>query len=174
MTAAITAEGSRESSFERVARLFEAHHQRLYRLARRLLAEPAEAQDLVQETFLRAVRRPSSVPAEETAAEAWLVRILVNLCRDLHRRRRVRERPAPSPAPLVTRGLEDVVVARATVEALLARLSPRRRAVLVLAELEERPTAEIARLLGIAQVTVRWHLAAARSAMSHHLAEDSR
>lgn len=129
MTIAMPVPGSREEPQERVAALFEAHHQRLYRLALRLLAEPAEAQDLVQETFLRAVRAFGSVPAQEPAAEPWRVRVLVNLCRDRRRRLSVRARLGPRPIPASEApGIEDAAVARATVAALLAHLSPRRRA----------------------------------------------
>jgi DNA-directed RNA polymerase specialized sigma24 family protein len=59
--------------------LFDAHHQRLYRLARRLSRSADEARDLVQDTFLRAVRAPASVPLGESAEEAWLVRVLIVL-----------------------------------------------------------------------------------------------
>jgi RNA polymerase sigma-70 factor (ECF subfamily) len=53
-------------------------------------------------------------------------------------------------------------VARVAVQKALAQLSPRRRAVVVLHELDGRTAAEIARLLGLTPVTVRWHLHAAR------------
>lgn len=148
----------------RLETLFDAHHLRLYRLARRMSRHPEDARDLVQETFLRAARRPASIPAIDTGAEAWLVRTLVNLCRDRHRRLAVRRRAAPAIPP-VRRPTdpESAAVARATVESALARLSPRRRAILVLHELEELDVAEIARLLGITRVTVRWHLARGRN-----------
>ena len=55
--------------------------------------------------------------------------------------------------------------------ARLTRLSPRRRAVVVLHELEGRPSREVARLLGIAEVTVRWHLLAARRELARVLLE---
>jgi hypothetical protein len=60
---------------DRVAALFDAHHQRLYRLARRLTPSPDDALDLVQETFLRAARAPTSVPVGADREEAWLVRV---------------------------------------------------------------------------------------------------
>jgi RNA polymerase sigma-70 factor, ECF subfamily len=153
-----------ELGLERLASLFDAHQARLFRLARRLAADSEAARDLVQETFLRAARRPAAVPAGEPAGEAWLVRVLVNLARDRHRRLAVRSRAARdlgreagvSPHP------EPAVLARAAVQAALAHLSPRRRAVVVLVELEELPVAEVAKLLGIARVTVRWHLAGGR------------
>lgn len=159
---------------ERLGDLFDQHHPRLYRLARRMVTDAEEARDLVQEAFLRAARRPKAVPAGEPDAEAWLVRVVVNLCRDRRRRAKVRsdradELPnllAPPPAP---ESPEGAAVARATVEAALAELAPRRRAVVVLAELEGLSTRAIARLLSITQVTVRWHLAAGRKALARQL-----
>src|SRR5262245_57488336 len=71
-----------DTSADRLGLLFAAHHQRLYRLARRLSGSADEARDLVQDTFLRAARAPRSVPAGPPAEEAWLVRVLINLCRD--------------------------------------------------------------------------------------------
>src|SRR5262245_29451145 len=77
---------------ERLSTLFDAHYDRLYRLARRLTPSPDEARDLVQETFLRAARSPKSVPAGRSAEEAWLVRVLVNIRRDDWRKAAVRRR----------------------------------------------------------------------------------
>ncbi|HEX2163294.1 MAG TPA: sigma factor, partial [Thermoanaerobaculia bacterium] len=75
---------------ERLAALFERHHLRLWRLARRMAADADEAGDLVQETFLRAARHAARLPAGDGPAEGWLVRTLVNLCRDRGRRLGVR------------------------------------------------------------------------------------
>jgi RNA polymerase sigma-70 factor, ECF subfamily len=158
---------------ERLAGLFDRHHRRLFILAVRLAADREEARDLVQEAFLRAARSPRSIPAGDSGGEAWLVRILVNLCRDRWRRRDVRERGRQTLREASEPGADPAAaaVARATVRAALARLSPRRRAVIVLHELEGRPAAEVARLLGIAEVTVRWHLLAARRDLARVLLE---
>jgi RNA polymerase sigma-70 factor (ECF subfamily) len=125
-----------------------------------------DAKDLVQHTFLRAARRVAAIPDREPGAEAWLVRILVNLCRDRKRRLRVRARATQHVATGKTGGNpESIAVARTTVRKALAKLSPRRRVVLVLHELEDRDVKDIARLLGISRVTVRWHLVQAREQM---------
>jgi RNA polymerase sigma-70 factor (ECF subfamily) len=156
---------------ERLARLFDAHQRRLFFLALRMASDREEAQDLVQEAFLRAARQPASVPEGEGPGEAWLVRTLVNLCRDRYRRRAVRARvlAPPGDAEPGTDHPEAAEVARATVKAALARLSPRRRAVVALHELEGIPVREVARLLGVAEVTVRWHLLAARRELARLL-----
>jgi RNA polymerase sigma-70 factor (ECF subfamily) len=54
------------------------------------------------------------------------------------------------------------MIARATVWSALDRLQPRRRAVLVMHELDDVPVPKIAATLGISAITVRWHLAAGR------------
>ena len=83
---------SQDEALNRLGRLFDAQHQRIYNLARRMSRDPEEARDLLQETFLRAARRWHALPEDDRGAEAWLVRTAVNLCRDLGRRRFVRDR----------------------------------------------------------------------------------
>src|SRR5437870_11757546 len=80
---------------ERLGLLFDLHHQRLYRLARRLTSSADEARDLVQETFLRAVQAVGTIPTGASREEAWLVRVLINICRDGWRRSAVRKRLEP-------------------------------------------------------------------------------
>jgi RNA polymerase sigma factor (sigma-70 family) len=155
----------------RLGDLFDALHQRLYRLACRMVGDAEEARDLVQETFLRAARRPGSLPELDEAAEAWLFRVLVNLCRDQYRRRAVRaraellERGAPAARP-VAADPESSAVARDLVAALLGCLPPRRRAVVTLFEMEGLSVRRIAALLRLREVTVRWHLARGRRQMA--------
>src|SRR5918994_7897716 len=77
---------------DRLSALFNAHVDRLYRLARRLVPRADDALDLVQETFLKAARSPQSVPRGLQQEEAWLVRVLVNIRRDQWRREKIRKR----------------------------------------------------------------------------------
>ena len=158
---------------ERLGALFDAHHQRLYRLARRLSGSAEDARDLVQETFLRAARAPASVPVGAPHEEAWLVRVLINVCRDRWRRAAVRSRLHADP----TLGLptppssdvESALIARSMIQHGLAQLSPRRRAIVVLYELEGTTIPAIARMLGVTPVTVRWHLSMGRRELSRAL-----
>ena len=160
---------------ERLAGLFDTHHQRLFRLALRLSADREEARDLVQEAFLRAARQPGSVPEGDQPGEAWLVRTLVNLCRDRYRRLGVRARVHESMREeWETAHPEEAAVIRAAVRSALSRLAPRRRAVIVLHELDGLPAREVARLLGIGEVTVRWHLMAARRELARLLSKEDR
>jgi len=155
---------------DRIAALFDAHYARLYRLARRLTPSADDALELVQETFLRALRSPAAIPVGQSAEEAWLVRVLVNIRRDQWRRAAVRDRHDLSHhVPSVDDSHEAAFVARATVWRALETLSPRRRAVLVLHEIEERSVSEIATLLGITNITVRWHLSTGRRELARSL-----
>ena len=155
----------RDRPADRVAALFDAHHERLYRLARRLAPSVDDALDLVQETFLRAARSPGSVPLGSTPEEAWLVRVLINLRRDQWRREAVRrqhDRVTRPPTDVGTTDHGAAVIARTTVWRALDTLPPRRRAVVVLHELEGLASSAIASLLGVSAITVRWHLSMGR------------
>jgi RNA polymerase sigma-70 factor (ECF subfamily) len=156
---------------ERLGDLFDTHQPRLYRLARRLSRDPEEARDLVQETFLRAARRPASIPESAKGAEAWLVRILVNLCRDRWRRLKVRREAHHQPVWSMgnTADPESVASARSAVQRALNRLRPRTRAIVVMHEIEGQSKAEIAEFLGMSEVTVRWHVATGRSKLRKEL-----
>jgi RNA polymerase sigma-70 factor, ECF subfamily len=154
---------------ERVGLLFDTHHQRLYRLARRLSRSAEDARDLVQETFLRAAQSARSIPAGAPHEEAWLVRVLINICRDSWRRTAVRRRLEPLRlADTVTQSahLERTFIAQTTIWRALELLPPRRRAAVVLYELEGKTIPAIATLLGVAAVTVRWHLSRGRQQLA--------
>jgi len=157
----------------RLADLFDQHHQRLYRLARRLTGTREEAQDLVQETFLRVARSPRAVPPGPRSEEAWLVRVLVNVCRDEWRRkssrRRLDEKYQVTVGPVATLNPEHALVAQSTIWRALQELAPRRRMALILYELDGIDMSEIARLLGVSAITVRWHLSRGRKELARFL-----
>ena len=153
-------------SAERLTALFDVHYARLYRLARRLAPTIDDALDLVQETFLRAARFPKSIPTGVTNEEAWLVRVLINIRRDQWRKKSVRDRhdtAAPGRSQLTSGGdPEAALIARTAVWQALDILPPRRRAIVVMYELEGLAIPNIASLLGISAITVRWHLSLGR------------
>ena len=159
----------------RLATLFDTHHPRLYRLARRLTTGPDDALDLVQDTFVRAAQSQASIPIGASSEEAWLVRTLVNLRRDQWRKAAVRKRHDSERSPSVEPGnaQETALLARVAVWRALDALTPRRRAVVVMHELEGLSVSAIASTLGIASVTVRWHLAMGRRDLARVLEPDS-
>jgi len=158
-------------SADRLGALFDAHQTRLYGLAMRMSRDPEEARDLLQETFLRAARRVGSIPAKDSAAEAWLVQVLVNLCRDRWRRLKVRREAGPAPRWSVDapHDPEAIERARRSVRDALATLKPRTRAIVVMHEIEGLSRREIAQQMGMTEVTVRWHLSTGRSRLRSQL-----
>lgn len=165
LAVALPADDCPADAGERLSQLFDTHHQRLYRLARRLSRTTEDARDLVQDTFLRAAQAIGSVPVGAASEEAWLVRVLINVCRDSWRRTAVRRRLEPmrvAQTEMRSPNLEHALVAQATVWRALERLPPRRRAAIVLYELEGATIPAIAKLLGVTAVTVRWHLSRGR------------
>jgi RNA polymerase sigma-70 factor (ECF subfamily) len=159
---------------ERLASLFDVHYDRLYRLARRLAPSADDALDLVQETFLKAARFPKSIPVGATNEEAWLVRVLINICRDQWRKTSVRDRHdkaefGVSHSASAGGDPETALIARAAIWQALNVLPPRRRAIVVMYELEGLAIPAIASLLGISAITVRWHLSMGRRDLTRAL-----
>ena len=175
---AISGERTEDAPEQRLGALFDNHHERLYRLARRLCKTADDARDLVQETFLRAVRSPASVPSALSNQEAWLVRILINICRDQWRKRASRQRfddrYRPETETTASASVESAVIARRSVWRALEQLAPRRRAAIVLFELEGVEIPQIAQMLGISAITVRWHLSRGRRDLARIITDQER
>lgn len=157
---------------ERLAALFDAHYDRLYRLARRLSPNDDDALDLVQEAFLKAARFPKSIPVGAANEEAWLVRVLINIRRDQWRKKSVRDQHGEAVFGGSAGGgsnPEAALIAKSAVWQALDVLRPRRRAIVVMYELEGLDIPAIAGLLGISAITVRWHLSVARRDLAEAL-----
>lgn len=159
---------------ERLTTLFDVHYDRLYRLARRLTPCADDALDLVQETFLKAARSSKSIALGATEEEAWLVRVLINIRRDQWRKTSVRDRHhratfSGSHLGTNSRHPEAALIARTAVWDALNVLPPRRRAIVIMHELEGLDIPAIASLLGITAITVRWHLSIAGHDLSKAL-----
>jgi RNA polymerase sigma-70 factor (ECF subfamily) len=153
----------------------------LFRLARRLSGSDAGAEDLVQETFARALAAREQF-APGTNLRAWLFRILRNTHVDAGRRMRANPvRLAADPDWLDERpGVHELLrddeeidrlrgVVAEDIEAALAKLSPDGR-VVVLLDLEGFTETELAEVLGCALGTVKSRLARARAALRVELA----
>ena len=162
-----------------LAPVFEEHRSFLWALSYRLTGNAADADDIVQESFVRALQRP---PADRDRPwRPWLVRVAVNLGRDLLRRRRRRggyegqwlpspiatEPPSHEPAdesgnPAARYDLLESV-SFAFLLALEA-LTPTQRATLLLRDVFDYSARETARALGLSEANVRTtHLRARRA-----------
>jgi RNA polymerase sigma-70 factor (TIGR02960 family) len=166
--------------------LAERHRRELHVHCYRMLGSFEDAEDAVQETFLRAWRRRETYEGRSTI-RAWLYRIATNACLDLLAKRR--PRPATGgevlwlqPYPdrlldeLVADGADEpeaVALAQETIElayvVALQHLAPRPRAALILRDVLGWPAKEVAELLGDTVNSVNSALQRARAGMREHL-----
>ena len=137
--------------------LHDEHGAALWRYALRLTdGDSARAQDVVQETFIRAWRNPRAFDPERGSPRPWLYavarRIIIDDSRSARARHEaVREQLPDTGVPDGT----DVVDDRDVVRQALARLSPEHRAVLRECYYRQRSVEEAAAILGIAPGTVK-------------------
>ena len=125
---------------------------RLYRAALAILGDPQEAEDAVQDAFVRYLEK---APTDLENSSAWLMRVLVNGCKS--RLRLAWRRVGPLPEMLPTPGPEE----RQELEELFA-LPPEDRVAIHLHYYEGYSTDEIAQILGCRPGTVRSRLSRAR------------
>lgn len=145
--------------------LYQRHRVRLYSMAARLTGNRSDAEDVVQETFVKAWRSLSAFRGEASFG-TWLYRIALNLCRDLHRRRRPIEPEVESATPPAS---TDGIARRHLAQAL-SELSHGYREVLVLHDVMELNHSEIAEILGVDIGTSKSQLHKARAKMRVHMA----
>ncbi len=153
--------GATDSAEERRAafqRLVEQHGRLVFRVAYRITGNEADAEDVVQEAFLKAYRAFDRFDARASFS-TWIFRIAANCAIDVLRRRRTRpELPAdvedpdlPGPGsrdPSPQAALLSSEIGR-HIERALEGLSPQERTAVVLRHFEGEPTEEIARVLGV-------------------------
>lgn len=145
--------------------LYRRHTPRMYAVVRRLLgARRAEAEDVVQEAWLRAVKRVASFRGESLFS-TWVCGIAIRCAMEA-----LRQRTSPELTDGVTSGHEgrqhDLAL---DLESAVAALPDGYRTVLVLHDVEGRTHAEIAELLEIEQGTSKSQLSRARHAVRAHL-----
>ena len=140
-------------------KLVSEHENRLYRAALSLLGDPQEAEDAVQDAFVRYLEK---APEELDNPGAWLMRVLVNGCKS--RLRLAWRRVGPLPDTLPAPGPEEQEEL-----AELFALPPEDRAVIHLHYYEGYSTVEIAQMLGCRPGTVRSRLSRARDKLRKQL-----
>ena len=147
----------------------------LYRVAHSVLRNAAEAEDVVQDVFLRVLER-QQVLAGVVEVRPWLVRIAFNLALDRRRRLRPDQMDEAFAAQLASSSLPaDQALAEATqiaqVLAAIERLPTRERKALLLSAIDEFSAAEIAAVLGRSESSVRSLIFRARARLRQRLEE---
>jgi RNA polymerase sigma-70 factor (ECF subfamily) len=173
--------------------LAERHRRELHVHCYRMLGSFEEAEDLVQETLLRAWRGREALERREWF-RAWLYRIATNACLDTIKRKDRRLpslesfRDTPWLQPYPDRLLDELappdeepaaaIVARETIEltflAVMQLLPPRQRAVLIMRDVLDWPAAEVAEVLELGVAAVNSALQRARETLRTHLPQQER
>jgi RNA polymerase sigma-70 factor (ECF subfamily) len=140
------------------AELVRRHSPELFRLAYRLTRQEQDAEDVVQETFLRAFRQLGRFNGR-SSLQTWLYRIALNCATDLLRKRR-REAPEedgetlPSALPSPESAAAGAELQR-RLTAAFSRLSASENAAFVLRHVEALPIEEIGRVLGVSRAAAK-------------------
>jgi RNA polymerase sigma-70 factor (ECF subfamily) len=153
------------------------HLQRIFVQIYGIVRNVADAQDLTQETFIKALRHRGQLRDEQKAAH-WLSRIATNAAIDFVRR----SHRASFTGIDDTRRIHDdnperilmQAQTRAYLDAGLRLLTPRERAALLLRDVEGLPAEEVALLLDCSKATVRSHIAHARTKLREYLDRNQR
>ncbi|MBF4573223.1 sigma-70 family RNA polymerase sigma factor [Herbiconiux sp. VKM Ac-1786] len=161
------------------ARVFDAHRDRVFGQALRLMRSPHDAEDVTALVFLEAWRKRDAVRVVDGSVIGWLLvttnYVVRNLSRSTRRYRAVIDR---LPAPTNTDDHADEVADRldregrdAQVRVAFARLSKSDQDVITLCVLEELSTGQAARVLGVPAGTVKSRLSRAKQRFTVHTTE---
>jgi RNA polymerase sigma-70 factor (ECF subfamily) len=162
--------------------LYRAHAGKLFSVACRMLGNPADAEDLLQEIFLSAHRKLDGFRGE-SALGTWLYRLATNHCLDYLRSRAARtnqltdtldDEPGLYEAGTRRHGLAEQTVTKMDLERAMARLPEGCRAAFVLHDVEGLEHREVGEVLGIAEGTSKSQVHKARLRLRALLGERGR
>lgn len=151
------------SAFEEI---YAAHAGRMKSIAFHLLADRSDAEDAVQEAFLKIYRGVAAIQADSRLAP-WIYRILLNCCYDTGRKRR---RQAETPLEIEP-AVSSVVSVQVALKNALARIHPQHRMVFWLFEVEGFRHSEVAGILEIPEGTSKKWLFEAKRELKRLLTE---
>jgi RNA polymerase sigma-70 factor (ECF subfamily) len=149
--------------------LYHEHGMRLKSVAYHILGNRQDAEDAVQETFLKLFRAIAGFQGESSIG-TWLCRIVINVCYDIARKRR---REGAQPERLIDdqHAHKNEIGLRATLEDALRRIHMRQRMVFLLFEVEGLRHSEIASILDIPEGTSKAWLFEAKKELKRLLKE---
>lgn len=171
-------EQSRNGDHASFENLIRGYQKMIHSLAYRMTGSMADADDLTQETFIRAFQQLTSY-REEAKFSSWLCRIVVNASLNWRqretRRTEIYQNWAKDSEASYAAHEETVADENSRrVQAALDKLPAKQRAAIVLTVYEEMNHAEAARALGCSEATVSWRVFAARAKLKRWLKPASR
>ena len=144
------------------AEIFHKYKNLVYKTAYLMLGSTEDAEDALQEIFVRVYRSLSTFRPSKGAFTTWLYRITVNHCLNQRRKRRLftlpLDRVSPTSSTEHTSSPESPLAEEETIQQALAQLSEKLRAVVILRYYQELSYAEIAQILDIPVGTVKSRL----------------
>ena len=150
--------------------VFAAHQRTVYVFVLRMVGSEPLAEDLAQETFVRAYRRAVTYRGEASPV-TWLLAIARRVVASHYRRRRSSTVPMDAVGEVADRPVD--VTTRMAIEQALARMAASAREVLVLCDVLELPRPEAAAILGVTTGTLRVRLHRARVAFREVYPDDA-
>ena len=153
--------------------LFHRYYERVRCFAFRIVLEAQAADDVAQETFIRAARHLSSI-REGQAFLAWLFRIAANVARDHLRSQRAHDRKLESAAATAAVNQPDSGASADQAQrafAAMQALPPKQRAAVALVFIENCSHSEAAQRLGCAESTVSWRIFLAKRTLRKWLTQ---
>ena len=164
---------SRAGDEEAFAELFHKYKSVVYETAYLMLGSAEDAEDALQEIFVRVYRYLSTFEPSKGAFTTWLYRITVNHCLDRQRKPRLLTLPLDRVSPALSTehasSPESPLAEEETIQQALAQLSEKLRAVVILRYYQELSYAEIAQILDVPVGTVKSRLNSALKTLRKEL-----
>lgn len=165
-------EKSRQGDPEAFEALVQKYQRMIHSLTYRMTGAPADAEDLAQETFIRAHRQLDSYKGQAKFS-SWLYRIAINACLNWRqresRRGEIHTQWAANNLVEINNRPAAESATNERVQCALLRLPAKQRAAVILTIYEGHNHAEAARALGCSETTVSWRLFAARTKLKRLL-----
>src|SRR5712692_7608880 len=165
----------REGEPEAFEQLVRRKTTKVYSLCYRIIGNAEDAKDISQLVFIKLWENLEKYDPQY-AFDTWLYRMVTNVAIDFMRNRQSRENAVNSNLRLVKTSADPeqgVIVQRKEIEAVFqevsAGLSPKQKTIFVMNQMNDMPSAEIAKVLGCRESTVRNHLFNARKTMQQQL-----
>lgn len=159
----------RSSKEEKFEKIYSKYKDDVYRISVMYLKDYQLAEDASQETFIRVLKKLSSL-RDEAKTKEWLTSIALNVCRDKLRHKSRREIPVEVlPEADEKRGEPDV---KMTVGEAVGRLAPELREIVILYYYQEFTQSEISEILKIPQTTVAYRIRTSKAQLRNYLKEE--
>jgi RNA polymerase sigma-70 factor (ECF subfamily) len=165
----------REGSTDAFEQLVRRKTSKVYALCYRVIGNSEDAKDIAQLVFIKLWENLEKYDPQ-FAFDTWLYRMVTNVAIDFMRSRHSRDNAVNSNLRLVKTAAEPeqtVIVQRKEIDTVFADvstvLSPKQKTIFVMNQMEDLPSAEIAKILGCRESTVRNHLFNARKLMQQQL-----